>query len=84
MKDIQFRIVQVLSYSKLNTRSFSNRIEVSYATIYGCVNFTRPANLEIIQKICYHFPEIDERWLLLGEGEMISSKTLATLKKSGQ
>ena len=84
MKDTQYRIIKVLNYSGLNTRAFANKIGVRYPTVYGCVNLARPANLEIVQKICLNFPEIDERWLLLGEGEMISSKTLAAMKKSSQ
>lgn len=84
MKQIQSRIAEVLIYSGLNVKAFAKRVGLPYASFYSCINNTRPANLEMIQKICESFPEIDERWLLLGEGEMITPKMRELLRKSGQ
>ncbi len=77
------RIAIVISYSQMSIKAVARAMGVSYQSLWACVNGTRPANLEMVQGICRLFPEIRERWILLGEGEMFQEKIIIALKKRG-
>lgn len=85
MHEITERIKIVIDYSKVVTfRQFAAEIGVNYATFYNQIVGKREVSLFVIQKILLRFPEIEERWLVLGEGNMLSRKSLAALNRSKQ
>lgn len=81
METIEHRINIVITYSQLSVRAFAKRCSVTYDSMYSCTTGRRPANLEIIVGIVRAFPELEERWLLLGEGHMISMKVQTVLER---
>ena len=85
MHEITERIKIVIDYSRVVTfRQFAAEIGVNYATFYNQIVGKREVSLFVIQKILLRFPEIEERWLVLGEGNMWSRKSLAALNRSKQ
>lgn len=80
MQTIESRINETIIRSGLNIREFAIKSGIAYGYLYSCIRGQRHANLEIVQRICIAFPEVDERWLLLGEGEMFSIKTISILR----
>ncbi len=84
MDSINQRIARVVKYSDRTIKEFSRAANIPYASLYACINDIRPANLEMVQKIVIFLPEIEERWLLIGEGEMLSLKMIAALKRNDQ
>lgn len=84
MNSINQRIGIVVKYSGRTIKEFARVADIPYASLYACINDIRPANLEMVQKITVFLPEIEERWLLIGEGEMLSPKTIAAQKRSDQ
>jgi predicted transcriptional regulator len=83
IRNIHDRIKSVIKYSELGNVEFSKLCKIPYVSLYACISGTRPANLDMVQKICEKFPEINERWLILGEGMMLSDQVLAALKRRG-
>lgn len=81
METIEHRINIVITYSGLSVRAFARRCDVSYYSMYSCTTGRRPANLEIVTGIIRAFPELEERWLLLGEGHMLSDRIRAILER---
>jgi len=68
----------------LNIKEFAVKAGIAYGYLYSCITGKRHANLEMIQRICITFPEVDERWLLIGEGEMFSIKTISILRTKSE
>lgn len=66
-------INNLLEYSKLNPKQFAERIGLSRPqAIYDILSGkTRSISEGMKNKIISAFPEIDIRWLLTGEGEML-------------
>ena len=76
MFDIQLnnRIKNLLIHYELNKRQFSKRIDVTSQTVGDIVNGkTNPGKI-VINQILRAFPEINEDWLISGNGEMISKE----------
>lgn len=74
------RVLLVIKYSKMNIRAFSKECGIAYASLYSCVINRRKINIEMVQKILVRFPEIEEGWLILGRGGIISERTRSVLK----
>lgn len=84
MNSINQRIGSVVKYSGRTIKEFARVANIPYASLYACINDIRLANLEMVQKIIVFLSEIEDRWLLIGEGEMLSSKTIAAQRRNGQ
>ena len=75
------RIQEVINYSGKSVMAFAKECNINYYTLYSCVSNRRKANLEIVQEILDHYPEIEEGWLILNRGEMLSQKTRAAIQR---
>jgi len=75
------RLKEVIAYSRRNVREFASECGISYATLYSCVIGRRKINVEMVQKILAAYPEVEEGWLILGRGDMLSEKTRVALKR---
>lgn len=63
------RIKQVRKHFNLNQTDFGNRIGVRQTTVASYENGIRTPFYAVINSICHEF-DVDETWLLTGEGEM--------------
>lgn len=75
------RIIQVIAYSGMSIMAFAKECDIKYYSLYSCITDRRSINVEILQKILEAFPEIEEGWLLLNRGEMLSQKTRAAIER---
>ena len=75
------RINKVIEYSGMNAASFARQCKISEMSLYSCMTHRRRINIDIVQKILQAFPEIEEGWLLLNRGEMLSQKTRAAIER---
>ena len=65
---------------KMTKESFCTLLGVSVNTYYAYLSDSSVAKTESIQAILKRDPELNARWLLLGEGEMISGEKHAEEK----
>lgn len=70
-------INKLLIYSKLNAKSFSEKIGLERPqAIYDILKGkTKSISLAMQDKILSVFPELNRTWLMTGEGEMLKSGT---------
>ena len=71
---IKERILQLAKVKKLTMEEFCNKIDMSYANFKGEAK-KRPINSNTIVKLFTIFPDINLKWLLLGEGAIIEQGT---------
>lgn len=65
------RLLEYLKYRKIGQNSFEKSVGWSNGTIYNLTNGIRSDKLASMAKIC---PDLNLRWLLLGEGEMLNNE----------
>ena len=75
------RLIEVIRYSGMTNRDFAKHCEINESSLNACLYKQRGVGLDIVQKICIAFPEINERWLLLGAGEMLDEKVRAVMNR---
>lgn len=68
---IKQRLLQFLSYKNIGQNKFEKMAGLSNGYIKA---LRHSPSYEKIQMIIHSFPELNERWLLTGEGEMLLSK----------
>ena len=79
--EIAKRIQEVIDYSGMGIIDFSKALNIPQTTIYSQLSGYRSVNVATIQKILIAFPEIEERWLILGEDQMLSRKSQVAQKR---
>jgi plasmid maintenance system antidote protein VapI len=74
MENINARVQLVVDKMGFKKGELANRLGVSAAVITHIYSGRNKAGLDLIQKLLVEFPDIDERWLLIGEGNMLKEK----------
>ena len=64
------RIREFQKTLKISQREFSKNVGVNETTISSIYDDKNLPNLKVIIAIMTHYPTLDARWLLLGEGSM--------------
>ncbi len=73
--EVSERIKMIIDYYGENKNTFSKKIGLSNnVTIGRIINENRKPSYEILSKIATNYPEINTKWLLVGEGEMINNE----------
>lgn len=74
MESISQRLKFFLQYKELNTTAFCRRMR--YKSCEKIARLFRSGNAkpsaDILADIARHFPELDVRWLITGEGDMLA------------
>lgn len=78
MKEPNQRVIEILAYSGLNKNQFAKRIDVAASTIGDIVSGEKGVGNNVTSKILKSFPELSSLWLLTGEGEMLSGRSVKT------
>ncbi|MFO7939391.1 MAG: hypothetical protein R6U66_06540 [Bacteroidales bacterium] len=76
---IKERILQLAKVKSLTMEEFCNEIDMSYANFKGEAK-KRPINSNAIVKLFTLFPDINLKWLLIGEGTMTETSRLSGTK----
>ncbi len=66
------RIEQLIKHLEINDWKFANEIKVNYKFFDRFFHWERNIQVEELQKILQRWPEVNARWLILGEGEMLN------------
>lgn len=66
------RIADVIKWSAMSQRKFAETIDISQMIISSLFTRGSKPSCEMMRKIVKAFPQIDARWLLTGEGTMLT------------
>jgi transcriptional regulator with XRE-family HTH domain len=81
MDDINKRLVVIQEQQQLSKSQFAQLLQTSLPMITHITQGRNKPGVELLQKVLMAFPEMNAKWLLLGEGEMMVSDN-TNLKKS--
>ena len=76
--EINKRLVTLMEKLGYKKSEYAEMLGVSSAVISHIYNDRNKAGLELVQNILVKFPSINERWLLLNEGEMFKEEQAIT------
>ena len=75
------RILKIIRHYNLSVTEFSREIGLnSAATIQKIITYQRKASPKTTGKILNRFPDINYDWLITGQGEMIKSSVVKSVK----
>lgn len=74
MKD---RIHEIMTHLGLSQQDFAARLDLSSSSISNIFNGRTNPTIMHVNAIHRAFPQINEKWLLFGEGEMIEDENVA-------
>lgn len=66
------RINSLMSHFKMNDWQFCNELKIKYPFFQVFLRYMRDIQIDEIEKILRKWPEVNARWLILGDGEMIN------------
>lgn len=78
-KVMKNRIKDIIAYTGLNSASFADELGIQKSSISHIVNGRNNPSIDFIAKLTARYPEINSRWLITGDGEMLAGST--TLKR---
>ncbi|HAN19659.1 MAG: hypothetical protein A2X13_14535 [Bacteroidetes bacterium GWC2_33_15] len=65
------RVIRFRNYKKLSQKDFAEGLGVTRQTISNIENDKNTASWDFMYKVLNKFPEINVKWFVLGEGEML-------------
>lgn len=77
---VKQRLIQFIKYKGISQRKFENMINVSNGFIN---NISKSIGAEKLYRIQSIFPELNDAWLLTGEGNMLNNTTTDSLQTHG-
>ena len=69
MTTIKERILQISEAKGVTKENFFSRLDVTYATFRGSAK-NGAINFDVLEKLFTLYPDVNPRWVHLGEGEM--------------
>lgn len=69
--DVKSRLLEFVAYTKLSKRKFQESIGVSNSYIQ---NISEGIGADVLNRISIQYPDLNTRWLLTGDGEMLKKQ----------
>ena len=69
------KIEKIMKYYSLSAKEFSLKTGIQKSIVDEMINCDQMVTLTIVRQICAAFPQINARWLLLGEGAFLNGTT---------
>lgn len=66
------RFEEIMQNYGLNANSFAKHIDANYTTVRSVAKGESKPGYDLLHKIAMKLPELNGRWLLTGEGEMMN------------
>lgn len=74
-KNIKRRVMALADALEIGHKHFAEQLGMTYSNFTGRASET-PLNSNAVAKILANHPQVNERWLLTGEGEMFKNGTV--------
>ncbi|CAI8272321.1 MAG: hypothetical protein CNE98_07630 [Bacteroidetes bacterium MED-G17] len=74
MLSISQRVVKILTHYKLNNAQLAQKLNVSPPVVTHLKSGRNKPSFDMLVQLSNSFPDIDLRWLVHGEGDMIDHK----------
>lgn len=71
IKEMKDRIKEYMDYKSIAAGELANILEVQRSNISHVLNGRNKPGASFIEKLLISFPDLNARWLMTGEGEMI-------------
>ncbi|WP_345161969.1 helix-turn-helix transcriptional regulator [Nibribacter koreensis] len=84
MTDLLPRIKELLTWTGGGPAAFADAIGLSRPVMSHILAGRNKPSLEVVQKILARFPEVQAHWLLLGNGQMLTSLENSEQENFGQ
>ncbi len=72
------RIKQFMDYKGITASELADNIGVQRSNVTHVLHGRNKPSFQFIAKLLETYPEIDAKWLIMGEGEMLESNTVKT------
>ncbi len=73
MSDIPSRIRQIMDYYELTSTQLANKLTIQKSSLSHLLSGRNKPGFEFLKKLAENFPELNIKWFLTGDGEMIQS-----------
>lgn len=73
MEEVNKRLMEIVAYSGLSQKEFAQKIGVSQPTITYISTGRNKVSLDVVQRVCEVYPELNVRWLVVGVGLMLDA-----------
>jgi transcriptional regulator with XRE-family HTH domain len=80
MTSISDRIKTVLTYYGLNSGEFASKLDIQKSSVSHLLSGRNKPSFVFLSKFVKVFPEIDIKWLLSGEGNMLENSAEKVMK----
>jgi len=67
------RIEKIMMFFSMSTEKFSEKTKIEQNTLNYIIEGKNKVTLDEIQLICFSFPQLNPRWLILGEGVLVQT-----------
>ena len=74
------RIQQYMDYKSISAGELAALLDVQRSNISHILNGRNKPGAAFIEKLLLSFPDLNARWLLTGEGEMVEGKVSAVVR----
>lgn len=74
------RIQHYMDYKSITAGELAGMLDVQRSNISHILNGRNKPGAAFIEKLLLSFPDLNARWLLTGEGEMVEKKVIPTIK----
>lgn len=72
-KDVVERIKKVLGERGVSVNALAKMIDLPQTTVNNYISGKRRVSFELVASVAKAFPDINQNWLITGEGEMLAS-----------
>jgi transcriptional regulator with XRE-family HTH domain len=79
-RDVNQRFMNFLEERKISQSSIASLLNVTKQRVQQWKTMDKQITLKYLMKFCEAYPELNVRWLMTGEGEMLSKEVSSTIE----
>ena len=78
MEEIADRLIKFINYLGINNSTLADEIDVQRSGISHILSGRNKPSLEFLQKLFSKYPSLNSKWLIMGQGTMLSESNVIT------
>lgn len=84
MEGIADRLIKFINYLGINNSTFADEIDVQRSGISHILSGRNKPSLEFLQKLFSKYPTLNSKWLIMGQGNMLSESDFISQDITGE